>query len=128
MPPPTPSRVSAGEAAAFTVEKLRSAVGCDRPETSALCGNRLVWTHSGGAVLHPAVRGKGVGCLSGPIERELAEAPMRRPAPRCSTGITCCCWGNTAYLLRLDEGYHRYTIPEGQEDLKWMKWDFGGLG
>lgn len=124
----TPSRVSAGEAAAFTVEKLRSAVGCDRPETIALCGNRLVWTHSGGAVYTLLSAAKGVGCLSGPIERELAESAYEEASAAVFDGHYLLLLGNTAYLLRLDEGYHRYTIPEGREDLKWMKWDFGGLG
>lgn len=124
----TPSRVSAGEAAAFTVEKLRSAVGCDRPETIALCGNRPGLDPQRRGGLHPAVRDQRGGCLSGPIERELAESAYEEASAAVFDGHYLLLLGNTAYLLRLDEGYHRYTIPEGREDLKWMKWDFGGLG
>ena len=124
----TPGRVSAGEAAAFTVEKLRSAVGCDCPDTIALCGNRLVWAHSRGAVYTLLSAAKGVGCLSGPIERELAAGSYTTASAAVFDGHYLLLLGNTAYLLRLDEGYHRYTVPEDHEDLKWMKWDFGGLG
>ncbi len=110
----TPSRVSAGEAAAFTVEKLRSAVGCDRPETIALCGNRLVWTHSGGAVLHPAVRGQRGGMPLRPDRAGARGSAYEEASAAVFDGHYLLLLGNTAYLLRLDEGYHRYTIPEGR--------------
>lgn len=128
----TPSRVSAGEAAAFTVEKLRSAVGCDRPETIVLCGNRLVWANSTGSVYTLLSAAKGVGCLSGLIGRDLARASFDGACAAEVDGHYALLLENKAYLLRLDEGYHRYTSVgedrEAESRLKWTVWDFSAAG
>ena len=128
----TPSRVSAGEAAAFTVERLRSAVGCDRPDTIILCGNRLVWANSTGAVYTLLSSSKGVGCLSGLIEPDLALESFDSACAAEVDGHYTLLLGNTAYLLRLDEGYHRYTSVgddrAGESRLKWTVWDLSSAG
>ena len=62
-------------AAYFPLQQLHPAVGCDLPHTVRLCGNRLVWVTSEGAVyMLSALNGwseKAVRCLSHKVEPTL---------------------------------------------------------
>ncbi len=71
-------------AAHFPLVQLHSAVGCDLPQTVRLCGNRLVWAHSDGAVYMlsalSAWSEKAVRCVSCAVEPSLRGKEVKAAA------------------------------------------------
>lgn len=90
----------------FPLTQIHAAVGCDRPRTVRLCGNRLVWAHSDGAVyMLSALSGwseKAVRCISHAV------APSLRGKAADAAAVY---HGN--YLLFFDEEVYLFDYMAG---------------
>ena len=90
----------------FPLVQLHASVGCDLPYTVKLCGNRLVWAHSDGAVYMLSSLSswseKSVRCLS------YAVAPLLQ---RKSANVAALYRGN--YLLFFDEEIYLFDYMSG---------------
>lgn len=120
--------------ALFPIKQLHPAIGCDRPETIALCQNRLVWATSDGKVqmlLSSAeYSDSNVRELGQQIEERLCEAMENGDIIGGVSwkGRYVLLVGNTAFLLDYsDTAFLRYGSYDddrrAQRNLPWHIWD-----
>ncbi len=104
----------------FPLTQLHSAVGCDLPRTVRLCGNRLVWANSNGAVYMlsalSAWSEKAVHCLSRVVEPSLRG--KRADAAALYHGYYLLFFGEEVYLFDCENvtnnvSWYRWRLPPG---------------
>ena len=106
--------------AVFPITPIHTEIGCDLPETIALCGNRLIWACADGTVYTLSTSGqlsqRTVTVISEPI-RPLLRAG--RPA------IAAGCVIDGKYLLLWD---NTLFVATDEATSRWTRWSFDGTG
>lgn len=129
-------------AAYFPLTPLHATIGCDCPDTVALCGNRLCWADSGGRVYMLVSSGqyssRNVRLLSAPVQpvlhrwrKEKGEEALRDMSATVALDhyILLCPAAGEALLLCGESSAFRYytsysTDEKAQEALSWSLWSF----
>lgn len=116
----------------FPVMQLHAGIGCDRPATVQLCGNRLVWASSDGRVHALMSAGetseRAVRELSRPVETALRQADFSSASAACYAGYYLLLCGRQVFLFDYrDSGFsHMAGEAAGEraaEALAWYIWE-----
>ncbi len=106
--------------AVFPITPIHTEIGCDLPQTVALCGNRLVWACSDGTVYTLSTSGqlsqRTVTVISEPIRPLLKGRTPAVSAGAVIDGEYFLLWDNTLFVAT-DE-----AVP------RWTRWSFDGTG
>ncbi len=120
--------------AAFPITPISAAVGCDCPASIALCGNRLIWATSDGAVytLHSvsSKSERNLRRLSTPIEpllEAVAENTLKAAVAVDFEGCYGLFAGNEVFLFHYDEqSFYNYSSYDASDRvgnvLAWYRW------
>lgn len=120
--------------AAFPITPISPVVGCDCPDSIALCGNRLIWATSDGAVytLHSigSKSERNLRCLSTPIEPLLKALPSDVLKAAVAVDFEGCYGlfaGQDVFLFHYDEqSFYNYASYDASDKvgnvLAWYKW------
>ena len=119
--------------ASLPITPLSAEIGCDCPETIALCHNRLVWAHSQEGVFTLLSQNpystRNIRPLSAPIDaglKSLPAAAWENASAATFEGWYLLLTGDTVWLLRYDDtAFVRFgtTDRKAQQALCWYRWD-----
>ena len=122
-------------AVTFPVSALHSGIGCDCPQTVALCCNRLVWATSEGRVYQLRMANqqgaRNIYCISSPVARRMESEPPQdmQNAAACSFGsMYALSVGNRIYLCECNSyGYNNASSFTKEGDIAgktpWWYWE-----
>ncbi len=119
--------------ASLPITPLSADIGCDSPETIALCHNRLVWADSRGGVFTLLSQNpystRNIRPLSAPIDaglKALPEAAWKNASAATYRGWYLLLTGDTVWVLRYDDtAFVRFgsTDRKSQQALCWYRWN-----
>ena len=106
--------------ALFPITPIHAEIGCDLPETVALCGNRLMWACANGTVYTLGTTGqlsqRAVTVVSEPIRSLLRASTLRIAAATVIDGEYLLLWDNDIFVATDD------TTP------RWTRFSFDKTG
>ncbi len=110
----------------FLVTNIHSSIGCDIPQTVAMCDNRLVWTNSGGEVYQLATLSQysvtAVYRISSIIPSEEISRAYYRTA--CSfKDMYMLFIGNRVYVMDYADAT-KHNTADFVKSVKWFVWEF----
>jgi len=119
--------------ASLPITPLSAEIGCDCPETIALCHNRLVWAHSQEGVFTLLSQNpystRNIRPLSAPIDaglKSLPAAAWENASAATFEGWYLLLTGDTVWVLRYDDtAFVRFgtTDRKAQQALCWYRWN-----